>query len=201
MAEVDFKSEAPERVVERALPYFETILPRGAAAPQHPGAIVEGGCFDWTTNTEICSWLAKIVLLLLPQVERLEQLPERASFIFRFDPGAALADNAELLRLPHADAVLSRFTAKVLEVEGDRDAVLTPDQFKAILEEVKAETGAKGKDLQVPVRILLTGAASGPELERLVPIIEEGSRLQLSAHVLSVRERVLRFQKVKTSAA
>jgi glutamyl/glutaminyl-tRNA synthetase len=200
MAEVDFKSEPPERVVERALPYFETVLPRGAA-PQHPGAIVEGGCLDWTTNTEICSWLAKIILLLLPQVERLEQLPERASFIFRFDPGAALAENAELLRLPHADAVLSRFTAKVLEVEGERDAVLTPDQFKAIFEEVKAETGAKGKDLQVPVRILLTGAASGPELERLVPIIEEGSRLQLSAHVLSVRERVMRFQKVKTSAA
>jgi nondiscriminating glutamyl-tRNA synthetase len=59
--------------------------------------------------------------------------------------------------------------------------------------EVKTETGIKGKDLFHPVRILLTGAHSGPEFDKLIPLIEEGSQLGLLAHVPSVRERVEAF--------
>jgi nondiscriminating glutamyl-tRNA synthetase len=55
---------------------------------------------------------------------------------------------------------------------------------------VKAQAGVKGKDLFHPVRILLTGAHSGPEFDKLIPLLEEGSRLELPTHVLGVRERV-----------
>jgi len=67
---------------------------------------------------------------------------------------------------------------------------MTPERFKELMNEVKAETGVKGKDLFHPVRIILTGAHSGPEFEKLIPLFEHGSRLDLPAHVLSVRERV-----------
>jgi glutamyl-tRNA synthetase/nondiscriminating glutamyl-tRNA synthetase len=43
------------------------------------------------------------------------------------------------------------------------------------------------------VRIALTGAHSGPEFDKLIPVIEEGSQLELPVHVLSVRERVEQF--------
>jgi nondiscriminating glutamyl-tRNA synthetase len=58
---------------------------------------------------------------------------------------------------------------------------------------IKAETGAKGKDLFHPVRIALTGAHSGPEFDKLIPLMEEGSQCALPTHVASVRERVERF--------
>jgi glutamyl-tRNA synthetase/nondiscriminating glutamyl-tRNA synthetase len=61
------------------------------------------------------------------------------------------------------------------------------------MNEVKAETGAKGKDLFHPVRIALTGAHSGPEFDKLIPVIEAGSGLALPVHLLSVRERVETF--------
>jgi glutamyl-tRNA synthetase/nondiscriminating glutamyl-tRNA synthetase len=61
------------------------------------------------------------------------------------------------------------------------------------MNEVKAETGVKGKDLFHPVRILLTGAHSGPEFDKLIPLLEDGSRLDLPSHVASVRERVEAF--------
>jgi nondiscriminating glutamyl-tRNA synthetase len=196
------KTSPPERIVELSLPYFERILPRPGAAPSVP-AVVEGACFDWAKSPEICSWLAKIIMLLAPSVNRLEELPERAAFIFRFDPAAAVAhpENAEVLRWQHTDAVLSRFTAKILEDESACERRLAPERFKAIISEVKAETGAKGKELFHPLRIMLTGTHSGPEFDKLIPLIEEGSRLQLSPHVLSVRERVVEFQKVKSAAA
>ena len=54
---------------------------------------------------------------------------------------------------------------------------MTPERFKAIMNEVKAKTGAKGKELFHPVRIALTGSHSGPEFDKLIPILEEGSQL------------------------
>jgi nondiscriminating glutamyl-tRNA synthetase len=196
------KASPPEHIVELSLPYFERILPRPGASPSPP-AVVEGACLDWVTNSEICSWLAKVVMLLVASVDRLDQLPDRAAFIFRFDAAATVAnpENAEVLRWQHTEAVLSRFTAKVLEDESASERHLAADRFKIILNEVKAETGAKGKELFHPVRIMLTGSHSGPEFDKIVPLIEEGSRLQLSPHVLSVRERVVEFQKAKSAAA
>jgi glutamyl-tRNA synthetase/nondiscriminating glutamyl-tRNA synthetase len=195
------KASPPERIVELSLSYFERILPRPGTATAVP-TVVEGACFDWAQSPEICSWLARVILLVAPSVDRLEQLPDRAAFIFGFNPAASVAnpENAEVLRWQHTEAVLSRFTAKILEDESAGERRLAPERFKTILNEVKAETGAKGKELFQPVRIMLTGAHSGPEFDKAIPLIEEGSRLQLSPHVPSVRERVMEFQKAKTAA-
>ena len=72
---------------------------------------------------------------------------------------------------------------------------MTPERFKTIMNDVKERTGAKGKDLFHPVRIVFTGSHSGPEFDKLIPILEEGSQLQLPQHVLNVRERLAAFRK------
>jgi hypothetical protein len=41
--------------------------------------------------------------------------------------------------------------------------------------------------------VALTGAVSGPELEKLIPIFEAGSKLPLPRHVKSVAERLTVF--------
>ncbi len=69
------------------------------------------------------------------------------------------------------------------------------------MNEVKAETGAKGKELFHPIRIMIIGSHSGPEFDKLIPIIEEGSQLKLPMHVLSVRERVEEFGKARAESA
>jgi glutamyl-tRNA synthetase/nondiscriminating glutamyl-tRNA synthetase len=58
---------------------------------------------------------------------------------------------------------------------------------------VEKETGKKGRELFHPVRVALTGAESGPELKKLIPIFEEGSKLPLAHHVKSVAERLREF--------
>jgi nondiscriminating glutamyl-tRNA synthetase len=150
-------------------------------------------------DDEVQVWLARVTELLAPSVDRLDQLPERAALIFNYDAEAALAapDNAEVLAWPNADAVLARFTVKILEDESATAAQLTPERFKQIVNEVKAETSAKGKELFHPIRIVITGSHSGPEFDKLIPILEAGSRLKLPKHVLSVRERVEEFAKVR----
>ena len=148
-------------------------------------------------------WFDRILALLLPSVDRLDQLPARASLIFKYDAKAALAapDNAEVLAWPNTDAVIARFAAKILEDESAKAAQLTAERFKQIVNEVKAETGAKGKELFHPIRLIVTGSHSGPEFDKLIPLLEEGSRLTLPQHVLSVRERVEAFAKALASAS
>jgi nondiscriminating glutamyl-tRNA synthetase len=151
-------------------------------------------------NNDLRDWLSQIVGLLAPYVDRLEQLPERAMPIFRYDAKAALAatDNAEVLGWPNSNAVFARFACKILEDESASASQLGPEQFKKIVNEVKAETGAKGKELFHPIRIVITGSHSGPDFDRLIPILEGGSHLDLPKHVLSVRERVEEFAKART---
>jgi len=150
-------------------------------------------------DEDIQSWLTDVTQLLAPSVDRLDQLPDRAALIFNWDAKAALSapDNAEVLAWPNTEAVFARFAVKILEDESAKDGKLTSECFKLLVNEVKAETGAKGKELFHPIRIVITGSHSGPEFDKLVPILEEGSRLKLPKHVLSVRERVEEFAKAR----
>jgi glutamyl-tRNA synthetase/nondiscriminating glutamyl-tRNA synthetase len=144
-------------------------------------------------------WFLKVIELLAPSVDRLEQLPERAALIFHYDAAAALAapDNAEVLGWQNTGAVIARFTVKILEDDLAIAGQMTPERFKQIVNEVKAETGAKGKELFHPIRLMVTGSHSGPEFDKLIPILEEGSHLDLLNRVLSLRARVETFGRAR----
>ncbi|MFZ0661123.1 MAG: glutamate--tRNA ligase [Acidobacteriaceae bacterium] len=164
------------RLAELAWPYFEKSgwLPERA-----------------TILPEILPWFEALIAVFLPALNQLDELPPKTSFILAFDPEAARADeeNATVLASETAEKVLTAFASRI----GDTADAVTPEQFKKWMNEVKAETGVKGKDLFHPVRIALTGTHSGPEFDKLVPVIETGSRLDLPVHILSLRERVERF--------
>jgi glutamyl-tRNA synthetase/nondiscriminating glutamyl-tRNA synthetase len=168
------KLSSPERIERLAEPYFI----RAGLLPENP---------DEHTR----AWFAKIVALLAPSVDKLDQLPQRAAMIFRYDASEAWKspDNSEVLAAPKSSEVLAVF-ADQLQAE---NSPLTAERFKAIMNEVKAKTGAKGKDLFHPVRIALTGSHSGPEFDKLIPILEEGSGLDLPQPVLNVRARLQAF--------
>lgn len=165
-----------ERLAELAWPYFaqQNWLPLREASGE-----------------DIRSWFDKLLAIFVPSIDLLEQLPGKARFIFDFDPLHARdeEENAALLASEMAQKVLAAFAEKVRAHAGAVDAA----QFKAWMNEVKTETGAKGKDLFHPVRIALTGSHSGPEFDKLIPLFEEGSRLALPTHVLSVKERLEKF--------
>ena len=190
------KHAPSERIEKLALAYYTRMISQDLAQKFGGPAST-----DYPWPPDVADWFAKITQLLAPSVDRLDQLPERASSIFNYDARSAVAapDNAETLAWPNTDAVLTRFLGKILEDESAQENKLTPDRFKTIVSEVKAETGAKGKELFHPIRIVITGSHSGPEFDKLIPILEEGSRLPLPRHVLSVKERAEEFGKAKTT--
>ena len=191
------KQAAPERINKLAVSYYARAYLE-ELAKQH--GIESAANYAWIPPQPILDWLAKITQLLAPYVDRLDQLPEKAAMFFNYDAQLAVAspDNAEVLGWPHTDAVVARFTFKVLEHEEASGGRLAPEQFKLMVNEVKAETGTKGKELFHPIRIILTGSHSGPDFDRVIPIVEQGHQLQLPKPVLSVCERVHAFAKAYT---
>jgi nondiscriminating glutamyl-tRNA synthetase len=141
-------------------------------------------------DEDVRAWAFSLIDLLAPYVDQLDQLPEKAKIIFSHDAAAALAlpENAEVFASDKAKTVIQAFAKRAVN-----ESPLTPERFKAIMDEIKAETGAKGKDLFHPVRIMLIGSHSGPDFNKLIPLIEDGSKLELPVHVKSVRERVAEF--------
>jgi nondiscriminating glutamyl-tRNA synthetase len=140
-----------------------------------------------SADERIAEWFDRVLELFLPAVDQLQQLPEKAALLWRM-PRVAEEDTA-ILTSEAGQRVARAFKAKI----HSEPAMLTPQRFKDLMNELKAETGVKGKDLFHPVRIILTGAHSGPEFDKLIPLFEKGSQLDLPAHVLSVRERVDAF--------
>jgi glutamyl-tRNA synthetase/nondiscriminating glutamyl-tRNA synthetase len=153
-------------------------------------ALQRAGLLPASVNGNISSWTNGLVDLLAPYIDQLDQLPEKAKIIFNHDAKSALAlpENAEVFASDKAKAVMQAFAKRAAN-----ESPMTPERFKAIMDEIKIETGAKGKDLFHPVRIMLIGSHSGPDFNKLIPLIEDGSRLELPVHVKSVRERVAEF--------
>jgi glutamyl-tRNA synthetase/nondiscriminating glutamyl-tRNA synthetase len=139
----------------------------------------------------IDAWLLQLLALFVPAVDQLNQLPEKTRFVFSVDPAAALAneENSAVFANPSASAVLEAFAARIAALPSP----LTAEAFKTVMNEAKTVTGVKGKDLFHPVRIAITGTHSGPEFDKLVPLIEAGHALALPSPILNVRQRVEGF--------
>jgi nondiscriminating glutamyl-tRNA synthetase len=171
--------------------YMKECPPRrlaGLAAPFLVEAghltAVEGSCPD------VLAWFERVLDAVLKNIRSLAELTEAAHVILNFDAAAAIAsqDGHELLADPGACEVLKAFIPKVLA-----ESTLTYGRFREITKIVQKETGKKGKDLFHPIRVAVTGATSGPELEKLIPVFEEGSKLPLAHHIKGVAERLREF--------
>jgi glutamyl-tRNA synthetase/nondiscriminating glutamyl-tRNA synthetase len=166
------KQAAPERIAELAWGYFANRLPARDTAP-----------------APVKDWFMRLLAVFVPAVDHLDQLAEKCAFLFGFDPESARAnaENAAVLAVDSARTVVGELSGRVRA----HSSPVTPEIFKEWLNQIKAATGVKGQELFHPVRIAITGAHSGREFDKLLPLIEDGAQLGLGFP--SVRERVERF--------
>jgi glutamyl-tRNA synthetase/nondiscriminating glutamyl-tRNA synthetase len=143
-------------------------------------------CWSWLAGrgwvgdrtAEAQQYVASLIPIAAGSVDRLSEVADRVDFVFDWDAARA----AELLAAePDGRNVIEAFAAETGgAVMRDRDA------FRAVMERVKVRAGVKGRNLFHPVRVALTGAESGPELDLAVPAIDRGSQLPAGAGVTSI---------------
>ena len=145
------KEAAPDRIAREAAPYFERV---GYLTGRNPAAL---------------AYVESLLPMAVGSVDRLDEIPERVAVIFDWD-----ASRAASLVAAEADGakIVDAFSRLIAE-----KGALDRDAFRAAATQVRQETGRKGRELFHPLRVALTGADSGPELDLAVPAIDRGAAL------------------------
>jgi glutamyl-tRNA synthetase/nondiscriminating glutamyl-tRNA synthetase len=120
-------------------------------------------------------WLVSVLPGMAASVDRLPQLADRLETVFEYKTPSE-----------PVDAGLAKALAEELAAAG---RLVDKDAFRAVANRVKEKTGLKGKNLFHPIRVILTGAHEGPELDLIVPAIDRAVGLAGLAPVVGCRER------------
>ncbi|MGC8891282.1 MAG: glutamate--tRNA ligase [Candidatus Saccharicenans sp.] len=164
----------PEKKLELALPYLQ----QAGLIPANPSA-------------EQLDWVKKAVEVLIEGVDKFSELPQKFTLIFDFGPEKLDQEAREIISTEKARKVLSVFIQKTLNLEEFNYEI-----FAQITGEIKKETGIKGKDLYHPIRVALTARASGLELDKFIPLVEEGSKLSFPRPILNCLQRLKKTASV-----
>ncbi len=118
----------------------------------------ERGRIVGSLSADARAWLVNVLPGMAASVDRLPQLADRLESVFQFQVAAEPIDANLAKALAEELAASPRLTDK--------------DAFRALANRVKERTGLKGKNLFHPIRVILTGAHEGPELDLIVPAID-----------------------------
>ncbi len=155
------KDAAPARLAREALPYFARA-----------GYITHG------TN-ESMDYVESLLPMAVGSVDRLPEIADRVAFVFEWDAARA----SDLVR---AEADGARAAAAFGQQIAGAGA-LDRESFRAAAQRARESTGLKGRALFHPIRVALTAAESGPELDLAVPAIDRGAALGSAAGLAAIR--------------
>jgi nondiscriminating glutamyl-tRNA synthetase len=166
-----YMKEAPVgRIAREALRYF-----------------VVTGFVTHATNASI-AYLEWLLPMAIGSVDRLDEVPARVAFVFEWDATRA----ADLVRQePDGERAVGAFADAVA-----RAGPLTRESFRAAVGRARDATGLKGRPLLHPIRVALTAAESGPELDLAVPAIDAGAALPAGSGVLPIASCAQRVRLV-----
>jgi nondiscriminating glutamyl-tRNA synthetase len=167
------KGSSPARLAELAIPF-----------------LAGAGYLDGAVPDTVRPWVERVVDSVLKNLDRLDQLTATVRVIFEFNPRGLLTNDTTRAEAQQPD---TRAVVTALLQQLETQAEITSETFRAAAKAVQKETGKKGKELFHPIRLALTGETSGPELDKLIPIFQEGANLELPKPVKSVTARLREF--------
>lgn len=128
----------------------------------------ESGLKDDVINSE---WFGKVIDLVKDELTVLAEVGSHINIFF--DDKYSLSPEAEeILAKENAKNVVSAFV-EYLKSHDDVDNL-----YSSAIKHVKEKTGAKGRELFMPIRAALTGAAHGPELDRVFAVLGRDAALK-----------------------
>ena len=140
----------------------------------------------WLPETGADDWVRMVSATLIGGVDIVSEIPPVLEGVLAFP----VDDSEAVSEAVGDDGVLDLIRAFSEELKACDP--LTFDGFRTIVTSLKKTTGRKGRDLFHPLRVALTARDSGPELDKLIPLVELGAKLGV-AGALDCRARVKSF--------
>ena len=145
----------------------------------------EAGMLPEEMSQDQWDWLKLAVESLIEKIDTLSDLPAEFAILFEFSPEKMNSEAKEIFKSDCGRRVLDSLYKKVNQVDRFDYSLLTE-----MAGEIKKETGCKGRDLFHPIRVALTARHSGLDLDKFIPLVEAGSRLDFPVPIKSSIERI-----------
>lgn len=127
--------------------------------------LIADGRMEENPTPERLEWLKKVVSLYQPQMSYAAEIVDVSNLFFTEHP---VLDEAakEVLAGETVPTVLQAFKAQLEAMD-----VVDAPTVKAAIKAVQKETGVKGKNLFMPIRVAVSGQTHGPELPDTVELL------------------------------
>lgn len=157
------KKADPARVVELCVPHLE-----------------KAGLIPADRTPEQQAWTEKLVALYQEQLTYGAEIVELASMFFQEDVQLENEEAAAILKEDYVPTVLGAFLAKAEQAEE-----FAPENIGPLLKEVQKETGYKGKQLFMTIRVALTGQMHGRDLNHTIHLLGKEKVISRLRRILS----------------
>ncbi|KRM71471.1 glutamyl-tRNA synthetase [Lacticaseibacillus brantae DSM 23927] len=127
--------------------------------------LIEDGMLPADPDAKTVEWARQLISLYTDHMSYTAQITKLAD-IFFVEPGDLTDDEMKELADETAPAVLAAFEAKIKALD-----TFTAYSINQIINEVKVETGAKGRKLYMPIRIAATRQMHGPQLAETIELM------------------------------
>lgn len=128
--------------------------------------MIEVGYMTGMESGEKESWLRRVVATAQEHVSFAAQIPDCVAMYFNDEFAFEDQEAEDVLRGESVPAVIGMLLKELPRVETLDNAAV-----KALFKKIQKETGLKGKDVFMPIRVALTGNQHGPELAAMIPLL------------------------------
>lgn len=130
--------------------------------------LIKAGYINEQDLEERFDYVKGIVDSVREGVNVLSEIPEKAKLFFEEQIVLEGDEAKEILQMDHIPKLLDVFKEKIEQAED-----IDEDFTKKVFKEIQKETGIKGKNLFMPIRILISGKTHGPELAKLMMFLDK----------------------------
>jgi len=141
-------------------------------------------------SAEQAAWCGRAAALLGAQAGDRAALEGLLALIFHYDA-------RQILATTDAHIVMSRYAAReavrhlaLLLLE---PVPLGTEQFRRIVDQVKASLDIRGRELFHPLRLAIAGRSGEGELDRVALLLDEAAAAGFAVGVKTARERIIEF--------
>lgn len=157
------KHADPARIAALCLPHLQ----KAGRIPEQP------------TEAEL-AWGTQLIALYQEQLTYAAQIVELTEMFFRDEVQCEDEEAKAILAEDYVPTVLGSFLSKV-----EQAADFAPESIQGLLKEVQKETGYKGKQLFMTVRVALTGQMHGRDLNHTIHLLGKDKVVSRLKSVLS----------------
>ncbi len=156
------RSSSTEKIKDMAIPY-----------------LIDRGFVDEKFSDENIDWMLMLVETVKESLSTVSEIGDKVEFIFQEEIRIDEETYNEFLSDENAQILMKAIINELSNVNE-----LDMEYAKTFMKAIQKETGIKGKNLFMPVRVALTGSAHGPELVNVLFLLGKEKIIKRANNIL-----------------